>query len=133
MKDTAAKPDASVLWAQLAQAQVGLKKYDDAEATYKKALDLEAASKKPNPRLQGIGQQPVWARFTRAPARFPRPMQPTTRPPRSIRTQAGFYLKNEAVIFLADEQRRRPGGRGGRGHQGRSQRRPSFTTSRARG
>ena len=31
LKDTAAKPDASVLWAQLGQAQLGLKKYDDAE------------------------------------------------------------------------------------------------------
>ena len=57
LKDTGAKPDASVLWAQLGQAQVGLKKYDEAEATYKKALDLETASKKPNISHPGPGQQ----------------------------------------------------------------------------
>ena len=54
LKDTGAKPDASVLWAQMGQAQVGLKKYDDAEATYKKALALEADSKKPNLAVQGL-------------------------------------------------------------------------------
>ncbi|MFY9855187.1 MAG: tetratricopeptide repeat protein, partial [Terracidiphilus sp.] len=56
LKDTGAKPDASVLWAQLGQAQLGLKKYDDAETTYKKVLDLEAASKKPNIQAQGAAQ-----------------------------------------------------------------------------
>jgi hypothetical protein len=37
-KDTELKPDASILWAQLGQAQVGLKKFDDGETTYKKVL-----------------------------------------------------------------------------------------------
>ena len=39
LKDTAAKPDASVLWVDLGQAQVGLKKYDEGEVTYKKTLE----------------------------------------------------------------------------------------------
>src|SRR6185437_14832921 len=51
-KDTQAKTDASILWARLGQAQVGLKKYDDAVTSFKKALEIEAASKKPSPEVQ---------------------------------------------------------------------------------
>ena len=36
-----------MLWSNLAYAQAGLKDYDDAIATYKKAIDMETASKKP--------------------------------------------------------------------------------------
>ncbi len=50
---TAAKPDAAVLWLELGVAQAGEKKYDDAVTSLKKAIDLDAASKKPNPEIQG--------------------------------------------------------------------------------
>jgi tetratricopeptide (TPR) repeat protein len=50
---TAAKPDASVLWVELGNAQFCLKKYDDAVTSLKKAIELDAASKKPNPEVQG--------------------------------------------------------------------------------
>jgi tetratricopeptide (TPR) repeat protein len=50
--DTTAKPDAAVLWVELGIAQKGLKKYDDAVTSLKKALDLDAASKKPLPDIQ---------------------------------------------------------------------------------
>jgi len=50
---TQAKPDASVLWLELGVAQAGEKKYDDAVTSLKKAIDLDAASKKPNPDIQG--------------------------------------------------------------------------------
>ncbi len=48
-RDSQAKPDASVLWVELGIAQKGLKKNDDAATSLKKAIDLENASKKPNP------------------------------------------------------------------------------------
>ena len=98
LKDTAAKPDASVLWAQLGQAQLGLKKYDDAETTYKKVLDLEAASKKPNPQAQGAanaGLGEIYARTGKIPeATAAYDAAAKINPP-----AAGLYLKNEAVIF----------------------------------
>jgi len=53
LKDTVLKPDAAVLWIQLGTAQAGLTKYDDAEASDKKALDLIKASGKPAPDLEG--------------------------------------------------------------------------------
>lgn len=99
LKDTGAKPDASVLWAQLGQAQVGLKKYDEAEVTYKKALALEADSKKPNPAVQGLansGLGEIYARTGKVPeAAAAYDAAAKANPP-----QAGFYLRNEAVIFF---------------------------------
>jgi tetratricopeptide (TPR) repeat protein len=99
LKDTAAKPDASVLWAQLGQAQVGLKKYDEAEATYKKVLEIEASSKKPNIAVQGLansGLGEIYARTGKvADANASYDAAAKVNP-----TQAGFYLKNEAVIFF---------------------------------
>jgi tetratricopeptide (TPR) repeat protein len=108
LKDTAAKPDASVLWAQLGQAQLGLAqlapvddrpaKYAQAEATYKKVLDLEAASKKPNPSTQGAanaGQGEIYARTGKIPeANAAYEAAAKVNP-----SQAAIYYKNEAVIY----------------------------------
>ena len=99
LKDTAAKPDASVLWAQLGQAQLGLKKYDDAIVTYKKVVDLEAAAKKPNPQAQGAanaGLGEIYARTGKVP-------EATAAYDAAVKinpAQAGLYLKNESVIFF---------------------------------
>jgi tetratricopeptide (TPR) repeat protein len=49
---TTIKPDAAVLWLELGIAQTGQKKYDDAATSLKKAMDLDTASKKPNPEIQ---------------------------------------------------------------------------------
>lgn len=98
LKDTAAKPDASVLWAQLCKGQIGLKKYTEAEPTCKKALDLDVASKKPNPQTEGavnsdLGE--VYARTGKvAEANAAYDAAAKINPP-----QAYLYLKNEAVIF----------------------------------
>jgi len=53
-KDAQAKPDAAVLWVELGLAQKGLKKNDDAVTSLKKAVEIDAASKKPNPDLQSV-------------------------------------------------------------------------------
>lgn len=48
LKDTAAKPEPPYLWIELGQAQIGLKKYEEAEASFKAALSKgETAQKKP--------------------------------------------------------------------------------------
>jgi tetratricopeptide (TPR) repeat protein len=108
LRDTNAKPDASVLWAQLGQAQLCLAqlapvddrtaKYALAEATYKKVLDLEATSKKPNPQAQGAaysGLGEIYARLGKIPeatAAYDAAAKINT-------SQAALYYKNEAVIF----------------------------------
>jgi tetratricopeptide (TPR) repeat protein len=98
LKDTAAKTDASILWMDLGQAQLGLKKYDVAEVNYKKALDVEAAAKKPNPEVQsaanaGLGE--IYARTGKVPeANAAYDAAAKIYPP-----AAGVNYKNEAVIF----------------------------------
>jgi hypothetical protein len=51
LRDTQAKPDAALLWAELGVAQVGLMKYYEAESSFTKALELENASAHPNAQL----------------------------------------------------------------------------------
>ncbi len=108
LKDTGAKPDASVLWAQLGQAQLGLartqkdaQKFDDAEASFKKVIELEAASKKPNPSAQGAaeaGLGEIYARTGKvADANAAFDAAAKINP-----TQAVFYLRNEMVIFFQE-------------------------------
>jgi len=53
-KDTGLKADEALLWVNLGYGQAGLKKYDDAATSYKKALDLENASKKPRPAVLSL-------------------------------------------------------------------------------
>lgn len=102
-KDTAAKPDASILWLQLAQAQAGLKEYDDATVNFKKALDLENAAKQPKPAVIGAidsGLGEIYARTMKVQeAKDAYDAAAKINP-----TQAGFYYKNEAVIFFQSNQ-----------------------------
>jgi tetratricopeptide (TPR) repeat protein len=98
-KDTQVRPEEALLWMHLAEAQKGLKQYDDAVTTYKKALDLEAANKKPRPDVlgqcnAGIGE--IYARQGKVPdANTAYDAAAKANP-----AQAGFYLRNEAVIFF---------------------------------
>jgi tetratricopeptide (TPR) repeat protein len=98
LKDTAAKPDASVLWAQLGQAQMGLKKYDEAEATYKKTLEVEAASKKPNPQTQGVAESGLGEIYART-GKVAEANAAYAAAAKINPAGAAVYLKNEAVIF----------------------------------
>jgi len=103
LKDSAAKPDASVLWAQLGQAQTGLKKYDDAATTFKKTLDLEAASKKPSPAIQGLAESGLGEVYART-GKVQEANDAYDAAAKVNPTQAAFYLKNEAVIFFQTNQ-----------------------------
>jgi tetratricopeptide (TPR) repeat protein len=60
-KDAAIKPDASVIWLELAIAQAGQKKWADATTSYQKVISLETASPKPNQEIiaganNGLGE-----------------------------------------------------------------------------
>ena len=98
-KDTAAKPDASVLWAQLGLAQNGLKKYDDALVSYKKALDVDLASKKPNPAIQGMANAGMGEAYARQ-GKVPEANAAYDAAVKANPSQGAFYLRNEAVIFF---------------------------------
>jgi tetratricopeptide (TPR) repeat protein len=101
LKDTQAKPDASVLWAQLGQAQLGLKKYDDAEVSYKKVLELEAAAKKPNIETQGLAYSGLGEIYART-GKVPEAKAAFDAAAKVNPAMAGLYLRNEAVIFFQE-------------------------------
>jgi len=98
-KDTGMRPTESVLWAYLGQAQAGLKKYDDAVTSYKKALETDGTAKKPNPAVEGMansGLGEIYARTGKvADANSAYDAAAKANP-----TSAGMYYRNQAVIFF---------------------------------
>lgn len=106
-KDSQAKPDASILWAQLGQAKNGLKKYDEAITAFQKALDLEnaaIAAKKPNNlEIQGLAQSGLGEAYARS-GKVQQASDAYDAAAKANPTRAGFYYKNEAVIFFQTNQ-----------------------------
>lgn len=98
-KDTAAKPDAAVLWAQLGLAQAGLKKYDDAETSFKKALAVDAAGSKPNLPVDGMANAGLGEIYARA-GKVPEANAAYDAAAKANPSSAGVYLRNQAVIFF---------------------------------
>jgi tetratricopeptide (TPR) repeat protein len=98
-RDTAAKPDASILWSRLGQAQVALKKYDDAATSFKKAIDIEATSKKPSGEVQGLAQSGLGEAYARQ-GKVQEASDAFDAAVKANPPQATFYLKNQAVIFF---------------------------------
>lgn len=101
LRDTQAKPDASVLWVQLGQAQVGLKKYDDAETSFKKALSLEAAASKPNVQTQGAANSGLGEVYART-GKVPEANASFDAAAKVNPAMAAVYLRNESVIFFQE-------------------------------
>jgi len=99
LKDTGLRPAESVLWAQLGQAQKGLKKYDEASASFKKVLDIEAASKKPNLQAQGAANEGLGEIAARQ-GKIDDANAAYDAAAKVNPAQGPVYLKNEAVIFF---------------------------------
>lgn len=65
-RDVAVKPDSYLLWVELGNAQVGLKKYDDAITSLNKAITLDQQSKKPNVMVQAVAGNILGQAYTSA-------------------------------------------------------------------
>jgi len=98
-RDTVAKPDEAILWTKLGFAQAGLKKYDDAITSYKKAIDLETASKKPRMEVIGQAQEGLGEVYART-GKVPEANTAFDAAAKADPTRAPIYLRNEAVIFF---------------------------------
>ena len=96
--DTAAKADEALLWNNLGFAQFGLKKTDDAITSYKKALDLETASKKPRTEVMGQSQAGLGEVYART-GKTDDATAAYDAAAKADPTRAGTYLKNEAIIY----------------------------------
>lgn len=97
-KDTSADPKEPVLWINLARAQTGLENYLDAEANFKKALDLALKADPARPEVVGAaeaGLGEVYARtlmVDEANAAFDAAAKADPQ-------NAARYLRNQALIF----------------------------------
>jgi tetratricopeptide (TPR) repeat protein len=100
-KDTTAKPDEALLWDNLGYAQAGEKKYDDAITSYKKAIDLETASKKPRPEVIGVAQAGLGEVYART-GKVPEANAAYDAAAKADPSRASLQLRNEAVIFFQE-------------------------------
>jgi len=107
-KDTQVRPQEPVLWAYLGSGETGLgnadpanakDKYEQAEAAYKKVIELSANAKTPKPEIvamahAGLGE--IYARQGKVPEANAEYAEAAKADP----TKAAMYLRNEAVIFF---------------------------------
>jgi len=129
LKDTAAKPNQPYLWIELGLAQLGQKKYDDAEVSFKAALTGGDSAQKQAPSngfyVEGKGTAAHQAVTTSAPppnpkskpeidgmsysslgeiyihaSRIPDAQAAFDKAATANPTQAGFYYGNEAVFLF---------------------------------
>ncbi len=116
---TTAKPDEGLLWITLADAQLGsadtaakaaktsgsaapdpavTAKYNDAIASYKKGLDLNAASKKPNPELTGAAYNQLGVAEARS-GNAKDASDAYDSAAKALPANAGMYYYNEAAVL----------------------------------
>jgi tetratricopeptide (TPR) repeat protein len=100
-KDTQAMPTEALLWEKLGFAQAGEKKYDDAITSYKKAIDLETASKKPRMEVIGVAQAGLGEVYART-GKVPEANTAYDAAAKADPTRAGLHLRNQAVIFFQE-------------------------------
>ena len=100
-KDTGLKPDEALLWNQLGYGQAGLKQYDDAITSYKKAVDLETASKKPRMPVIGQAQAGLGECYART-GKVPEANAAFDAAAKADPNNAQLYLKNQAIIFFQE-------------------------------
>ena len=100
-KDTGLKPDEALLWNQLGYGQAGLKQYDDAVTSYKKAVDLETASKKPRMPVIGQAQAGLGECYART-GKVPEANAAFDAAAKADPANAQLYLKNQAIIFFQE-------------------------------
>ncbi len=95
---TQAKPDAALLWFELGIAQTGEAKYSDAATSLQKAIDLDAASKKPSPELQGAAGSALGEALARQ-KKIPEAQAAYDAAAKANPAQAGTYYQNEAILM----------------------------------
>jgi tetratricopeptide (TPR) repeat protein len=100
-KDTGLKPGEALLWVNLGFGQAGLKKYDDAITSYKKAIDLETAAAKPRPQVIGVADAGLGEVYART-GKVPEANAAYDASAKADPADAPLNLRNEAIIFFQE-------------------------------
>jgi tetratricopeptide (TPR) repeat protein len=98
-KDIQVLPNEALLYTNLAYSQAGQQKYDDAITTYKKALDLENAAKKPRPDVLGVANAGMGECYART-GKVPEANAAYDAAAKADPARAAIQLRNEAIIFF---------------------------------
>jgi tetratricopeptide (TPR) repeat protein len=101
-RDTGLKPEEALLWTQLGYGQAGLKQYDDAIVTYKKAIDIETAAAKPRASVLGQAQSGLGEVYART-GKVPEANAAFDAAAKADPANAQLYLRNQAVIFFQEQ------------------------------
>jgi tetratricopeptide (TPR) repeat protein len=97
-RDAALKPDASVLWVELGRAQEGEKKLPEAATSLQKAIDTDAASKKPSMDIEAAAENTLGevlaslGKVQQAQAAYDAAVKDDPK-------NAGMYYGNEAIMM----------------------------------
>jgi tetratricopeptide (TPR) repeat protein len=95
---TQQKPDEALLWLELGNAQLGGAKYDDSVVSLQKAIDLNAAAKKPNPAIPGS----AYNNMGQAYAKLKKPQDALAAYDKAAAAEpakAATYYYNESVVL----------------------------------
>jgi tetratricopeptide (TPR) repeat protein len=97
-KDAAIKPDAAVLWVELGLAQRGLKQWPDAITSLQKGIQLDSASKKPDPQLEGAAGDALGEAYASA-GKIPESQAAYDAAAKINPAGAGMYYQNETIVM----------------------------------
>lgn len=97
-RDTQAKPEEPLLWVELGKAQKGEKKFDDAAVSLKKAIDLDAASKKPHPDIEAAAQNDL-GEILATQGKVPEAQAAYDAASKGDPKNAAMYYGNEAIMM----------------------------------
>lgn len=102
-KDVAIKPEEPLLWVELGEAQLGMKQYGDAETSLQKGIQLEAASKKPNPEVLGAAGNALGEAFG-SDNKIPESQAAYDAAAKANPAGASMYYSNQAIIMDRENQ-----------------------------
>jgi tetratricopeptide (TPR) repeat protein len=99
LKNSSLAADETPLLENLGRAQIGLKKYDEAERTYKRILELQPSGGSPNSAVQAVANAGLGEIY----ARTGKVSESVTAFDTAVQldpAHALFYFKSEALVFL---------------------------------
>ncbi|HMD77534.1 MAG TPA: tetratricopeptide repeat protein [Terracidiphilus sp.] len=96
LKATASQPEAILPWVELGLAQIGLKKYAEAEKSFKIALGI---AQSPTPEIQGVAYSSLGEIYART-GRIAEAEAAFDTAVKAFPSDAALYLRNETILFV---------------------------------
>jgi tetratricopeptide (TPR) repeat protein len=97
-RDVTAKPDEPLLWVELGEAQLGMKQYGDAETSLQKGIQLEQATKKPNPEVEAAAGNALGEAYG-SDNKLPEAQAAYDAAAKANPPSAAMYYTNEAIVL----------------------------------